>query len=110
MESHEPLRTIMEIIIQIAQPERVILFGSRARETAQVESDYDFLIVVRNVQNEREISRRIYRALLDRKVGVAVDVVVVGIETLERHRENPFFIYSQALREGKVFYDSAARV
>ena len=99
------LRTIVEIIIQEANPEQVILFGSRAKGTTQEESDYDFLVVVRGIQNERQISRRIYRALLDRRVGAAVDVVVVDAETLERHRENPFFVYRQALREGRVFYD-----
>ena len=99
------LPTIVEIIVEEARPERVILFGSRAKGTAQEESDYDFLVVVRGIQNEREISRRVYRALLERKVGVAVDVVVVDAKTLERHHESPFFIYRQALREGKVFYD-----
>jgi predicted nucleotidyltransferase len=101
----EPLDTIVETIVQEAQPERVILFGSRARGTAQEESDYDLLVVVRDVQNEREVSRPVYRALLDKKTGAAVDVVVVNAEALERYRENPFYIYGQALREGKVLYD-----
>jgi predicted nucleotidyltransferase len=99
------LETIVETIIEEADPERVILFGSRAKGAAQEESDYDFMVVVRGIQNEREVSRRIYRALLERRVGVAVDVVVVDAGTLERHRESPFFIYRQALREGTVFYD-----
>lgn len=99
------LQTIVEIIIEEANPEQVILFGSRAKGTAQEESDYDFLVVVRGIQNEREISRRIYRALLERRTGAAVDVIVVDVGTLERHRESPYFVYHQALREGRVFYD-----
>jgi predicted nucleotidyltransferase len=99
------LQAIVEAIVQVALPERVILFGSRAKGTAQGESDYDFLVVVRGIQNEREVSRRIYRALLDRRVGAAVDVVVVNAGTLEQYRESPFYIYRQALQEGKVFYD-----
>lgn len=104
-DQREPLRTIIETIVQEIHPEQIILFGSQATETAQEESDYDLLVVVRGVQNEREISRRIYRALLKKRVGAAVDVVVVNRETLERHRETPFYVYHQALREGKVFYD-----
>ncbi len=99
------LRAIVETIVQVARPERVILFGSRARGMARSESDYDFLVVVRGIRNERVVSRRIYRALLDRKVGAAVDVVVVNTGTLEQHRESPFYIYRQALQEGRVFYD-----
>jgi len=99
------LRTIVDTIVQVARPERVILFGSRAKGTARNESDYDFLVVVRDIRNEREVSRRIYRAFLDRRVGAAVDVVVVNAGTLEQHKESPFYIYRQALQEGRVFYD-----
>ena len=109
IDQREPLPKIIDTIIQEAQPERIILFGSRATGTAQAESDYDFLVVVRGVQNEREISRHIYRALLEQKIGIAVDVIVVNAETLERHRENPFYIYRQALQEGRVFYDHSRR-
>ncbi len=98
-------QAIVETIVRVAQPERVILFGSRAKGTAQAGSDYDFLVVVRGVRNEREVSRRIYRALLDERVGVAVDVVVVDVDTLERRRESPFYIYRQALQEGRVAYE-----
>ena len=99
------LQAIVETIVQVARPERVILFGSRATGMAQSESDYDFLVVVRGIRNEREVSRRIYRALLDKRVGAAVDVVVVNTGTLEQYRESPFYVYRQALREGRVFYD-----
>ena len=92
------------------RPEQISLFGSRAKGTAQGESDYDFLVVMRDVQNEREISRRVYRALLEKQVGVAVDLVVVSAETLNRRKESPFFIYRQALQEGRVFYDRHAGV
>ena len=99
------LRAIVETIVRVAQPEQVLLFGSRAKGTAYEGSDYDFLVVMRDVQNEREVSRRIYHALLEQRAGAAVDVVVVSADTLERHRENPFYIYHQALQEGRVFYD-----
>lgn len=99
------LQAIVETIVQVARPERVILFGSRVRGTARGESDYDFLVVVRGIRNERVVSRRIYRALLDKRVGAAVDVVVVNTGTLEQYRDSPFYVYRQALREGRVFYD-----
>ena len=101
----EPLRTIVKEIVQTARPERVILFGSRAMGTAKQESDFDLLVVVPNIQNERQVSRRIYRTLLEKKVGVAVDLIVVGAEKLMRHRGNPYFIYREALTQGKVLYE-----
>jgi len=99
------LNEIVQEIVRVAEPDRVILFGSQARGDAHPESDYDFLIVLRNVRNEREVSRRIYRALLERKVGVAVDAIVVGEETLIQYGTSPYFIYRQALAEGQILYE-----
>jgi len=99
------LESLIDIIREMADPERIILFGSRATDTAHPKSDYDFLVVVPHVENERQISRRIYRALLEHHVDAPVDIVVVDSDTLERHRDTPGMIYRQALAEGEVTYD-----
>lgn len=104
VDQNEPLQMIVKEIVRVALPDQVILFGSRAKRTASKESDYDFLVVVSGIHKERQVSRRIYRAFLDRRVGVAVDVVVVGTETLDQHRSNPYFIYRQAVEEGQIVY------
>jgi predicted nucleotidyltransferase len=99
------LDKLVDIITETAEPDQVILFGSRATDTARPGSDYDFLVVVSQVENERHVSRRIYRALLDHHIDAAVDVVVVDREKLERYRDAPGLIYRQALEEGKLAYD-----
>jgi uncharacterized protein len=99
------LASLVDIIRQTADPERIILFGSRAKDAAQAGSDYDFLVVVSHVENERQVSRRIYRALLDQGVDVPVDVVVVDQATLERHYDTPGMVYREALAEGEIAYD-----
>ena len=99
------LDTLVEIIANAVQPDRIILFGSRATGGAVRDSDYDFLVVVPEVENERQVSRRIYRALLDRRVDAAVDIVVVDRDTLARHRNTPGMIYREAIAEGKVAYE-----
>ena len=109
-ESSEFVETIVNTIVRVAEPEKVILFGSRASGTPTSESDYDFLVVMQDILNEREISRQIYRALVDTKIGVAVDIVVVSEEKLRQHRENPYYVYSLAIREGEVFYDRATAI
>lgn len=101
------LNSLVDIITETAKPDQVILFGSRATGTAHTESDYDFLVVVPHVENERQVSRRIYRAFLEHRVDVAVDVIVVDKETLEQRRDTPGMIYRQALEEGDVYYDRA---
>ena len=101
------LDTLIKIITESAQPDRVILFGSRATGSARPESDYDFLVIVPHVENERQVSRRIYHALLDHHIEAAVDIVVVDRETLAQHRDTPGMVYRQALKEGEVAYDRA---
>jgi uncharacterized protein len=101
------LDTLVDIIATTAQPDRIILFGSRATRGARPDSDYDFLVIVPEVENERHVSRRIYRALLDHRIDAAVDIVVVDRETLAQHRDTPGMIYREALTEGKVAYDRA---
>lgn len=105
---HEPMLTrIVQVIAEVAQPERIILFGSRARGAARQDSDYDLLVVVRGAPNERQVSRRIYRTLLAHEVNAAVDVIVVQAEKLEQHRDSPYYVYRQALREGKIAYEQS---
>lgn len=57
------------------QPERVYLFGSRARGDVGPDSDYDLLLVVPDdAPPERRRAKLAYRAL--RGTGVAADVLV----------------------------------
>ena len=99
------IANIVSTIVQYSHPEKVILFGSRAKGAFTDESDYDFLVVVRGVKNEREISRQINRAILDKRIGVSVDIVVVNEEKIHFHQTNPFYIYARALSEGKIYYE-----
>ena len=99
------LESLVDIIRRSAEPERIILFGSRAANAVQSESDYDFLVIVSEVENERQVSRRAYRALLEHHIEVPVDIVVVDKATLEQRRDTPGMIYREALAEGEVVYD-----
>ena len=101
------LQALVDIITATVEPEQIILFGSRARHTQHPESDYDLLVVVSDAQNERRVSRRIYRAVLEHDIAVAADIIVVDQETLDRHRDTPGLIYREALTEGEVAYERA---
>ena len=40
------------IIVQVAEPDKIILFGSHAREDDSLESDYDLLVLKRGVKKD----------------------------------------------------------
>jgi len=78
------LDAVLERIVAVAKPDRVILFGSAARGTAGPQSDLDFLVIKRGVTSRRQLAQTIYRALVG--IRASVDVVVVTPEDVESLR------------------------
>jgi predicted nucleotidyltransferase len=100
------LQQIVDRIVSGFSPVRIILFGSRARGTASVESDVDLLVVTDRPGSKRQQAVAIDLALAD--IRVAKDVLVVGAEELERERDVVGTVAYPAWREGIVLYDRAA--
>lgn len=101
---HETLDDIVRRVVRVAQPEKVILFGSAARAEMGANSDVD-LLVVKETEASRDLVARIYREL--RGVGVAVDVIVVSPAHVERYKDSHALVIKPALREGTVVYEAA---
>ena len=95
------IQEIVRRIVEKAQPERIILFGSQARGEGGPQSDLDLLIVKSNV-HRRRLAMDLYEALAD--IGQPVDLVVVTPEDIERYGHSPALVLEPALREGKVIY------
>lgn len=96
------LDEIVRRIVAVADLDRIILFGSAAREKMGPNTDLDLLVVKSGV-HRRHLAQRIYMNLIG--VGQAVDVVVATPEDLERYKDSIGFIYRTALQEGKVIYE-----
>ena len=102
--SQETLDDIVRRIVEVAEPERIILFGSMARGDANRHSDVD-LLVVKDGSDLRRLAARIYRRLYG--VGAAVDIVMVTPRDVERYRDSHALVIKPALREGTVMYESS---
>lgn len=99
----EVLDDIVRRIREVADPERIIMFGSAARGQMDRNSDID-LLVVKSGANRLELVNRIQGNL--HGAGAAVDVIVARPEDLDRYRENHYVVIGPALKEGKVIYDA----
>lgn len=97
----EVLDEIIRRIVEVAQPEKIILFGSAVRGEMGPNSDVDLLVVKSGV-HRRRLTQAIYMNLFG--VGRAVDVVVVTPEDIERYKDSFALVIEPALREGKVVY------
>lgn len=84
------------------QPERIILFGSQARGTADEHSDVDLLVICHIDGSRRKLMVEMDRALSG--LGFARDVIVVTPEEFDRDKGIPGTIARPASQEGKVLY------
>jgi predicted nucleotidyltransferase len=101
--------TIQEMVGRIVArfaPEKIILFGSQARDTAGPHSDVDLLVVMECPGSTRQQVVEIRKALAD--IAAPKDVVVVTPEYFERYRNVVGTVVWPAVREGKLLYERAA--
>lgn len=99
------LAEIIRRIVEVAHPDKIILFGSAARGEARPGSDLDLLVVKSGV-HRRKLAQEIYLHLFG--VGQVIDIVVVTPEDIERYGHSPGLILEPALREGKIVYERTA--
>lgn len=97
------LDAIVERILRTERPDKIILFGSRARGDARPGSDYDLLVVQESRQPRYKRSAHLYTALAD--LPVEVDVMVYTPQEIAEWSEVPAAFVTTAIHEGKVLYE-----
>jgi len=100
--SEETLQEIIRRIVQVAQPEKIILFGSAVRGEMGRNSDVDLLVIKRGEFHQGHLTGEIYMNL--HGVGQAVDVILVTPEQVEQYRNSHCLVIAPALKEGKEVY------
>lgn len=105
MISQEAIEKAAELLREAASPEKIILFGSHARDDAREDSDVDILVVEREVKDRVAEMVRLNRAL--GPLRLPVDLLVVSREMFDYWSGTPGNVYFRANREGKVIYEAA---
>jgi len=105
MISDEILNEIRRRLVNGFHPDKIILFGSQARGTADDRSDVDILVVCEVSNGGRSLALAMDRALWGLRL--ARDIVVLTPEEFERDRQTPGTIARPASLEGRVLYESA---
>lgn len=100
------LDEIIRRVVEVAQPDRIILFGSAARGEMGPDSDIDLLVVKSGVAHRGRLAEEIYMNLFG--IRVPVDVVVVTPDDIESQRHKVGSIIGPALKEGQEVYAAAA--
>jgi uncharacterized protein len=89
-------------IVDRFQPERILLFGSRARGDFRPDSDYDLLVVLRKCANRRQLAVEVRSELADLPAGK--DILVAELADFEEDASRCSLIVRSALREGEILY------
>jgi len=96
------LADVIRRVVEAAQPDKIVLFGSAARGEMGPNSDLDLLVIKGGKFHRGRVATEIYRHLAG--ADAAVDVVVVTPEEVERYRDTHCLVICPALKEGKVVY------
>jgi len=72
-----PLKKAIDIIVQVADPDKIILFGSRARGDNKKDSDYDICVIVQTPDKFDEL------------------------------KDDPYFVYRQIAKDGVTVYEKS---
>lgn len=94
-------------IRRAVDPERIVLFGSRARGDAGQQSDYDLLIVAPSPLPRWRRAASVYRLLAG--LGVPKDIVWWTPQEVEEWRGVRSHFINTVLRDGRVLYEKSAR-
>jgi predicted nucleotidyltransferase len=103
LEAEALLQEIVRRLVETFRPERIYLFGSRARGDWHLNSDYDLMVVV--PESDQPAHRRAqlaYQALYG--VGIPKDVVVWTRQEFDHYLPVAASLAATVAREGRLLY------
>ncbi len=100
------LREAVRRITDGFRPERILLFGSRARGTAGADADFDFVVLVSGPADVWRLAAEIRGAL--RGLPASFDILVRERGVWQTWASRPLTLEGQIEREARVVYDAAA--
>ncbi len=98
MINKELQKKIIEVILQYKQPEKIVVFGSRAQGSSQATSDIDIAIFGKN-WTDKDIN--VVKFNLDEKVKIPLKFDLVNFYALTKEK-----LKNNILKNGEVIYES----
>ena len=100
------LQQVVDALVAAVDPEKIILFGSRARGDDTATSDIDLFLQVETGRDTRQLAAESYKTIhrLKERPLVGIDVVVKDNAFVERFGNSVGTIVRPALTEGKLLY------
>ena len=105
------LEKIVDLIVPLVEPDKIILFGSYARGDYTERSDIDLLVLKKGLEDEGGTVDKIYYSLYldennDIDINADVEVIAMNYDRYLEVCDDLGYIYRAIQREGKVLYES----
>lgn len=98
----EKMQAAIKRLVAVAQPTKIILFGSQARGDADDHSDVDLLVIKPHVADRYEEIIELDRSLAG--ILMPVDILLVSESEFEERADQPGTVERAARQEGRVLY------
>ena len=100
------LDEMVQAIVEVVDPEKIVLFGSRVDRIGRTESDIDLLIIERGPftleRPRRQELLRVRRALA--RFRIAKDILLYSREEVDEWQDSSDHVLTHALRQGRCLY------
>lgn len=98
------MQRVVDFIVDVAKPLRVVLFGSVARGDARSGSDLDIMVVVPEGVDQKQTAKQLYLESGRRRLGVGVDFIVTTPSQFEVQKGRFWTVFHDVERDGRELY------
>jgi len=105
MVTKKDIDILKERIVETADPERIILFGSYGRGEQTNDSDLDILVIVKKSKDPRYKRARIIRKKIWGLVSIPKDILVYTEKEIQESRYIKYSFIFNVLSEGVTIYE-----
>ena len=103
MISQEKISEIVNKIAENYDPDKIILFGSYAKGTANTDSDLDFIIVKKTDTPKQKRGREVRKYLLGAMI--PIDLKIYTPDEFEKEKNSVYSFLNSAIKNSKLIYE-----
>jgi len=100
----EEVKSRVRLIVKKYQPEKILLFGSYAHGTPNLDSDADLLVIMDTKQSTLDLAAEISMSF---KHTFPVDIIVRTPQEIAKRIAHGDFFIQDIMENGKVLYEGA---
>jgi len=108
MYSNEEIMQFVSIVVEVVDPDRIILFGSYAYGKPREKSDLDLLVIIKgndiSFDDEAKLAVAVFRKRNLHRIGTQYDLFIRSEDQVQKFAKKGGAMYD-AIQRGKVVYE-----